>query len=207
MTWYLRLRYLLDRVVALLALLILSPVLAVVAFLIARDGGPVFFLQERVGQNERIFRVFKFRSMIVDADRYLDERGMPTRERITPIGRFIRRSSIDELPQFLNVVRGDMALIGPRPILPRFLPYMRPEERRRAQIKPGLAGWSQVNGRNNVKWSERFRLDVYYMEHASPLLDLRIALKAIRIILRSEDIAHDRNALEVDDITIREPGT
>lgn len=205
MTWYLRLRYLLDRLVAALALLVLSPLLIVVAILIARDGGPVFFFQDRVGQNAKIFKVFKFRSMIVDADNFLDERGMPTRERITPIGRFIRKMSIDELPQFLNVIIGDMALIGPRPILPRFLPFMHADERRRLDIKPGLAGWSQVNGRNNIRWSERFKLDVFYLENASLWLDLRITLKAIRIVLKSEDIAHDRNALDVDDITVREP--
>jgi len=201
---YLKFRYLLDFVVATVFLLLLSPILVVTAGAIIVDGGPIFFRQERVGLNKRLYRVLKFRSMLVDADRYLDPlTHMPTRERITPVGRFIRKTSIDELPQLINVIVGDMALIGPRPVLPLFLPFMTLEESRRFSVKPGLTGWAQVNGRNSIRWSERFQLDLVYIEAASPKVDLGIVFKTIKIILNASDIARDRNADQVDDITNR----
>ena len=202
---YLKIRYFTDMIVAAVALVLLSPILLVTALFISRDKGPVFFRQERVGLNKQRYRVFKFRSMIVDADRYLDPvTRMPTRDRITSVGRFIRKTSIDELPQLINIVIGDMALIGPRPVLPLFLPYMTEAEDRRFDVKPGLTGWAQVNGRNNIRWSERFKLDLFYIENAGFALDLKIVLKTIKIVLGSSDIAYDRNADQVDDITIRE---
>lgn len=201
---YLRVRYILDRCIAAAALLVLSPLFLVVSVLIARDGGPVLFTQTRLGRDAREFEVVKFRSMIVNADDYLDENGMPTRSRITRIGHFIRKTSIDELPQFLNVLRGDMAIIGPRAILPMFLPYMTDMEKRRFEVLPGLSGWAQVNGRNRVKWSKRFEMDVHYVDHAGPWLDLKIVWLTIYSVLLARDIAEDRNATAVNDVTIRE---
>jgi lipopolysaccharide/colanic/teichoic acid biosynthesis glycosyltransferase len=200
---YLRIRYWFDRLAALLVFLILSPLLIITALFIMRDGGPVFFRQTRVGQNGDLYRVFKFRSMIVDADNYLDDTGAPTRDRITPVGRFIRKTSIDELPQFLNILLGDMALIGPRPILPMFLPHMNDAEKQRLNGLPGITGWAQVNGRNMIKWSERFKLDVHYINNASLWLDIKIVAMTVQKILFASDIATDRNAAQVNDVTNR----
>lgn len=202
---YLRVRYWFDRLAALLALLVLSPVFLITALLIARDGGPVFFRQTRIGRNGDLYRVFKFRSMIVNADDYLDDTGAPTRDRITPVGRFIRKTSIDELPQFINILLGDMALIGPRPILPMFLPHMYDAEKQRMNALPGITGWAQVNGRNMIKWSERFKLDVHYINNASLWMDIRIVAMTVQKILFASDIATDRNTAQVNDVTNR-PG-
>lgn len=200
---YLKARYVLDRILAAAALLVLSPLLLVVAVLVARDGGPVLFRQARLGRGAEEFEILKFRSMIVDADRYLDATGMPTCDRITPVGRILRKTSIDELPQFINIVRGDMALIGPRAILPEFLPHITDREKRRFRVLPGLSGWAQVNGRNSIKWSRRFELDNDYIDRAGPRIDLRIVYLTIVGVLMSKEISMDRNAAQVNDITIR----
>lgn len=163
------------------------------------------FLQPRVGYNGQVFQIYKFRSMIVDADQFLDERGMPTRDRITPIGKTIRRTSIDELPQLLNVLKGDMAIIGPRPILPKMLPYMTKEERRRFSVRPGITGWAQVMGRNMIPWSRRFELDIAYVDTASPMRDLVILFMTAKRVISRSDIVQDRNTDQVDDVTNRTP--
>nr|WP_268821662.1 sugar transferase [Octadecabacter dasysiphoniae] len=188
---------------AALALIALSPVLLIVAVFIKTDGGPVFFRQARLGLGGAEFSVFKFRSMIVDADKYLNEKGEASRPRITRVGQFIRKTSIDELPQFINVVLGDMALIGPRPILPRMLPFMTRQEKERFQVRPGLSGFAQVSGRNSVKWSKRFEYDVTYVKTAGIRLDAWIVYKTLMTVILRKDIADDRNASQVDDVTNR----
>lgn len=199
----------LDILAASAGLLLVSPVLAVTAALIKLDGGPVFFRQDRVGKDGRIFRVFKLRSMIVDADRYLDANGKPTRERITKVGKIIRKLSIDELPQFLNILNGDMSLIGPRPILPMMLPYLTARERERLSVRPGVTGLAQVKGRNNLKWSRRFHYDIIYARRQSLALDLWILWRTLLVVLRGEGVAHDRNPGQVQDVLTRklEQGT
>lgn len=193
----------LDFIAASVLFVLVLPLLIFVSFIIRLDGGPILFLQPRVGRDEKVFYIYKLRSMIVDADKYLDEAGMPTRERITPVGRFLRRSSIDELPQLINVLIGDMSLIGPRPILIAMLPHLTSQERKRFFIRPGITGLAQVLGRNTMAWSKRFILDVEYLETASPLVDFFILVKTVKRVLASQGIAHDRNADEVDDVTIR----
>ena len=184
-------------------LLALSPLLLITALLVRADGGPAIFSQTRIGYREAPFQIYKFRTMIVDADRYLDASGMPTRSRLTRLGMVLRKSSIDELPQLFNILRGDMALIGPRPILPHMLPYMTSAERRRFTIHPGVTGWAQVKGRNFIPWSRRFELDAEYVDEASPWLDMKILFHTALRVVSSGDVAMDRNADVVDDITTR----
>lgn len=200
---WLALRRPLDYVTAAVLLLAVSPILIATAWLVRRDGGPALFRQARIGRDGQVFHVFKFRSMIVDADNYLDESGMPTRERITKVGKVIRRTSIDELPQLLNILRGEMAIIGPRPILPDMLPFMTEAERKRFSARPGVTGLAQVKGRNMIPWSQRFVLDVMYIENAGILIDTKIALLTVGKVFASSGIATDRNANQVDDIRTR----
>lgn len=192
-----------ETLICLLSLIVLSPLLLLVAAVIRSDGGPVFFMQERVGFNEKIFRIFKFRSMIVNADNFLDAKGMPTRQRVTRVGMFIRKTSIDELPQLINVIRGEMSLIGPRPILPRMLTYLNDSERMRFSVRPGITGLAQVKGRNEMLWSKRFELDVIYATNLSLFADLKLVLLTIPKVFIQSNITTDRNATQVDDITNR----
>ncbi len=167
-----------DIVGASMALVVLSPLLAVVALVVRmRMGSPVLFRQERPGRDGRPFLMAKFRTMT-------DRRGpdgalLPDAERLTGFGRFLRRSSIDELPELLNVVRGDMSLVGPRPLLMEYLPLYSPEQARRHEVRPGITGWAQVNGRNAVTWEEKFALDVWYVDHRSTRLDVEILAKTV----------------------------
>jgi lipopolysaccharide/colanic/teichoic acid biosynthesis glycosyltransferase len=164
---------LLDVVVAATALLLLSPLLAVVALAVRlRLGSPVFFVQVRPGLAGRTFRLVKFRTML---DR-VDPQGrlLADSERMTPFGRFLRSTSLDELPELWNVLKGDMSLVGPRPLLVQYLPLYTPFQRRRHEVRPGLTGWAQVNGRNAVDWAERFALDVWYVDHVGFALDMKI---------------------------------
>ena len=162
-----------DVVVAGLGLLILLPVLIAVALLVRLNlGSPILFRQVRPGLHGSPFTLLKFRTMI-DA---LDENGSPRpdAERLTPFGQFLRRSSLDELPELYNVLRGDMSLVGPRPLLMEYLPLYSPEQARRHDVRPGLTGWAQVNGRNAIGWDEKFQLDAWYVDHASFALDMKI---------------------------------
>lgn len=192
-----------DPIAAVLCLILFSPILIVACIAVAADGGPIFFRQERVGKDGRIFRVFKLRSMIVNADQHLDENGMPTRKRTTAVGDFIRKTSIDELPQFLNIIMGDMGFIGPRPILPRMKPYMTAREQKRFAVLPGVSGLAQVKGRNHLKWSRRFHYDVIYAERMSLCLDLYIGWQTVIKVLGRSGVSQDRNSGTVDDVTIR----
>lgn len=200
---YLKLRYGLDSLAALLGLILLAIPAILIAIAIKMDGGPAIFTQRRVGLNGEEFEIFKFRTMIVDADRFLDERGVPTRKRTTGLGDYLRKLSLDEIPQLWNIVRGDMGVIGPRPILPRMAQFMTEHEKERFAIKPGLTGLAQIKGRNHLKWSRRLRYDRIYAERAGPVMDLWIVWRTVLQVISGSDIALDRNAERVDDVTNR----
>lgn len=181
------LKRLLDLLAAALGLLLLAPALLVLAWLVRRRiGAPVLFRQTRPGLHGRPFELLKFRSM----REALDEHGqpLPDAERLTPFGRFLRASSLDELPELWNVLRGDMSLVGPRPLLIEYLPLYTPEQARRHAVRPGITGWAQVNGRNALSWEEKFRLDVWYVDHRSLRLDLRILRLTLKRVLVREGI-------------------
>jgi len=177
----------LDIAVAGAGLLVFSPViLAVTALVLAFMGPPVLFAQARPGRGARPFVLYKFRTMSDASD--AGGRPLSDAERLTHIGRFLRRTSLDELPQLWNVLRGDMSLVGPRPLLLEYLPLYSPEQARRHEVRPGITGWAQVNGRNAQTWEERLRLDVWYVDHRSFWLDLRILWLTLLMVLRSEGV-------------------
>ncbi|HTL94287.1 MAG TPA: sugar transferase, partial [Gemmatimonadaceae bacterium] len=171
------------------ALIVLSPVFALVALAVRMSlGSPVIFRQQRPGKNERPFTLYKFRTMrdARDAQGTL----LPDARRLTRLGAFLRATSLDEQPELVNVLRGDMSLVGPRPLLMEYLPLYSPEQRRRHDVRPGVTGWAQVNGRNALTWREKFALDIEYVEHVSMGLDLRILILTIVSVVRSEGISH-----------------
>ncbi len=189
-SWSRRSKRVIDVVGAGGGLVVLSPLLAVLAVAVrTRLGRPVLFTQLRTGLDGRLFRIYKFRSMTVarDADGTL----LPDGERITPFGRFLRSSSLDELPELLNVVKGDMSLVGPRPLLPEYLGLYSERQRRRLEMRPGITGWCQVKGRNSLSWDDKLELDAWYVEHWSLALDLRILAATVRAVLRREGISAD----------------
>ena len=176
-----------DFWIALIALICLCPFLLVVMICLAMaNKGRAFFIQERPGKDGKIFKVIKFRTMTDDRD----ENGnlLPDEARLTGIGRFVRSTSIDELPQLINVLKGDMSLIGPRPLLVQYLPLYSPEQARRHEVRPGISGWAQCHGRNSISWTEKFKLDVWYVDHLSLLTDLNIIWITNLKVLKREDI-------------------
>ncbi len=176
----------LDFAIVFCVLLVIWPLLVVIAVWLhfANKGAGAFFTQERPGKDGRIFKVIKFKSMTDERDK--EGKLLPDMKRLTKIGRFIRATSLDELPQLLNVLKGDMALVGPRPLLPEYLPLYNKEQRRRHEVRPGITGWAQVHGRNTISWNEKFKLDVWYVDHMSFILDLRIILMTIKnVFLRT----------------------
>ena len=176
-----------DLFVVLLAAPFWLPLLALLALLVAlRLGRPVLFAQARPGRGGKSFTLLKFRTM-TDA-RGGDDQLLPDAERLTPFGRFLRSTSLDELPELINVLKGEMSLVGPRPLLPEYLPLYSPGQARRHEVLPGITGWAQVNGRNAVDWPERFALDVWYVDHHTLWLDLKIILLTIRTVLKREGI-------------------
>ena len=177
-----------DFTIALVALLVIWPILLIIYIwlTIANKGAGALFYQERPGKDEKIFRVMKFKSMTDERD--ADGNLLPNEKRITSVGRFIRKTSLDELPQLINVLKGDMALIGPRPLLPEYLPYYTERERLRHTVRPGISGWAQVNGRNAVKWDDRLEMDAYYVEHLGLMMDLKVIFKTIKNVLVRKDI-------------------
>ncbi|KMQ59133.1 UDP-galactose phosphate transferase [Chryseobacterium sp. BLS98] len=176
-----------DFLIALIGLILLSPVFIVVTILLyfANQGKP-FFFQARPGLNEKIFHIIKFKTM---NDRK-DKKGnlLPDSERLTPVGSFIRQTSLDELPQLINVLKGDMALIGPRPLLPQYLPLYNESQKRRHNIRPGITGWAQVNGRNAISWTKKFELDIWYIDHLSFKTDCRVVLLTLKKVIKKEGI-------------------
>ena len=183
----------LDITLACVALVLLSPVLAVVWVLVRlRMGTPVLFRQQRPGRHGRPFEMAKFRTM-TDA-RDADGNLLPDAERLTALGQWLRRSSIDELPELLNVLAGDMSLVGPRPLLMQYLPLYSPEQARRHEVRPGITGWAQVNGRNAVSWPEKFELDVWYVDHRSTKLDFEIMWKTVSQVVGGHGVSADGHA-------------
>lgn len=182
-----------DRVTALVGLILLSPIVLLVALILwlSQRGSPIF-TQVRPGFKKRYFRLIKFRTM----NNKRDTAGnlLPDEHRLTQMGRFIRKTSLDELPQLINVLKGDMSLVGPRPLLVEYLPLYSKEQARRHDVKPGITGWAQVNGRNAISWEEKFRLDVWYVDNQSFLLDLKILGLTILKVFKSEGITQEGKA-------------
>jgi len=183
----------LDAGFSAMGLLVLSPVMLVTAILVKKNlGSPVIFCQPRPGRNGKVFNLYKFRTM-------KDARGkngelLPDEQRLTSFGQALRATSLDELPELWNILKGDMSLVGPRPLLVQYLPRYNEEQRRRHDVRPGLTGWAQVNGRNNISWEEKFRYDVWYVDHVSILLDAKILLMTVGKILKREGISSEGSA-------------
>ena len=176
-----------------LALILISPLLITLALLVrAKLGSPIFFRQQRPGLRGRPFNILKFRTMTDDRD--AQGHLLPDAQRLTPFGRWLRSTSLDELPELINIARGDMSIVGPRPLLMRYLPLYTPEQSRRHLVKPGLTGWAQINGRNAISWEERFRLDTWYVDHWSLWLDLKIILLTVIKVVRREGISEQNQA-------------
>ena len=173
------------------SLIIVWPLLLIIAIWLhfANKGAGAFFFQERPGKKEKIFKVIKFKTMTDERD--TDGRLLPDAERLTKIGKFIRSTSLDELPQLINVLKGDMALVGPRPLMPKYLSLYSKEQARRHEVRPGITGWAQVNGRNNISWAKKFEYDVWYVDHCSFLLDLKVILLTIKKVLVREGISKE----------------
>ena len=184
----------LDFWIALIALVCISPLLIVVTLWlhVANKGAGAFFFQERPGKDGRIFRIIKYKTMTDERD--ASGHLLPDEQRLTKVGRFVRSTSIDELPQLLNVLKGDMALIGPRPLLVQYLPLYSKEQARRHEVRPGISGWAQCHGRNAISWAEKFKLDVWYVEHVSLKTDLIVVWLTIQKVLKRADISEQGHA-------------
>lgn len=194
----------LDFWISLIALICLSPILLVISiwlFIANRKGnhsleggvwGRLFFFQERPGKDAKIFKVIKFKTMTDERD--AEGKLLPDTQRLTKVGRFVRSTSIDELPQLINVLKGDMALIGPRPLLVQYLPLYSKEQARRHEVRPGISGWAQCHGRNAISWSEKFKLDVWYVDHVSLITDLKVIGITIKQVLKRADINQESTA-------------
>ena len=183
-----------DFIIVLCTLVVIWPILLLIIIFLhfANKGAGVFFTQDRPGKNAKIFKAIKFKTMTDERD--AGGKLLPDDVRLTKIGRIVRSLSIDELPQLINVLKGDMALIGPRPLLPQYLPLYSKEQARRHEVRPGITGWAQVNGRNAISWSKKFKLDVWYVDHCSFLLDLKIVFMTIRKVFIREGISSDTSA-------------
>lgn len=179
---------LIDFVIALVALLCIGWFLIIVAIWLhfANKGAGAFFFQERPGKDAKIFKVIKFKTMTDERD--ADGNLLPDADRLTPVGKFVRSTSIDELPQLLNVLKGDMALIGPRPLLVQYLPLYSKEQARRHEVRPGISGWAQCHGRNAISWTQKFEYDVWYVDHCSLVTDIKVIFNTINNVLRRKDI-------------------
>ena len=185
---------LLDFLLVSFVLLFLWPILLLITLWLyfANKGAGAFFFQERPGKDGKIFKVIKFKTMTDERD--AEGNLLPDAERLTKVGRFVRSTSIDELPQLINVLKGDMALIGPRPLLPQYLPLYSKEQARRHEVRPGITGWAQVNGRNAISWTKKFELDVWYVDHCSFLLDAKIFFLTIKKVFVREGISQEGQA-------------
>lgn len=188
------LKRILDFLIVFCVLVTICPILLLLIIWLhfANKGAGVFFTQERPGKNGKIFKVIKFKTMTDECDANGDL--LPDEQRLTKVGKFIRSTSVDELPQLINVLRGDMALIGPRPLLPQYLPLYNKEQARRHEVRPGITGWAQVNGRNAISWTKKFELDVWYVDHCSFILDLRIIVLTIKKVFVREGISSETSA-------------
>ena len=187
---------LLDFVLSFLGLIISSPIFLIVFIaLLLANKGKVFFLQKRPGKNEEIFKIIKFRTMNDKKDAHGNL--LPDEERLTTIGKLVRKTSLDEIPQLINVLLGNMSLIGPRPLLPEYLPLYNDVQKKRHLIKPGITGWAQINGRNGVEWGKKFQFDVWYVENMSFLLDLQIMFLTLKKVLKLEGVNREGEATNI----------
>ena len=184
----------LDFVIVLCVLAVIWPILLLVTLWLhfANKGAGAFFTQERPGRNGKIFKVIKFKTMTDERDAVGNL--LPDAERLTPVGRFVRYTSIDELPQLINVLKGDMALIGPRPLLVQYLPLYSKEQARRHEVRPGITGWAQCHGRNSISWTEKFKLDVWYVDHCSLITDIKVIFITIKKVLLRDGISQEGQA-------------
>ncbi len=191
------LKRVIDFLLSLTALIILSPILLIVTLclMVANKGAGAFFFQERPGLKAKVFKVIKFKSMTDERD--ADGKLLPDKDRLTKVGKFVRSTSIDELPQLINVLKGDMALIGPRPLRVHYLPLYSEEQMRRHDVRPGITGWAQVHGRNAISWTQKFQYDVWYVDHVSFLLDVKIIFLTIKKVFRREGISKEGMATTV----------
>ena len=178
----------LDIILSIVALILSGWLIVIVASWLhfANKGAGAFFLQERPGKDERIFKMIKFKTMT--DERGVDGNLLPDEKRLTKVGRFVRSTSIDELPQLINVLKGDMSLIGPRPLLVEYLPLYNKEQRRRHEVRPGLSGWAQCHGRNSISWTEKFKMDVWYVDHCSLWTDIRVVWRTVMKVFSRADI-------------------
>ena len=183
-----------DFIISLIALICISPILLVVTIWLhfANKGAGAFFFQDRPGKDAKIFKVIKFKTMTDERD--AEGNLLPDEVRLTKVGKFVRSTSIDELPQLINVLKGDMALIGPRPLRVHYLPMYSPEQARRHEVRPGISGWAQCHGRNAISWTEKFKLDVWYVDHLSLWVDIEIILITIKNVLLRKDISSQTSA-------------
>ena len=194
-----------DFNIALIALLVIWPILLVIYIwlTIANKGAGALFYQERPGLHGKIFKVIKFKTMTDERD--ANGNLLPDADRLTKVGRFVRSTSIDELPQLINVLKGDMALIGPRPLLPQYLPLYSKEQMRRHEVRPGITGWAQVNGRNNCKFSKKFEYDVWYVDHCTPITDIKIIWMTVMNVINRKDIGEGAaDMASLDDLHFEE---
>ena len=178
----------LDIWISLIAIIVISPILLAVTIWLhfANKGAGAFFFQERPGKDAKIFKVIKFKTMTDERDS--EGNLLSDEKRLTKVGKFVRSTSIDELPQLINVLKGDMALIGPRPLLVQYLPLYSPEQSRRHEVRPGISGWAQCHGRNAISWTEKFKLDVWYVDHCTLWTDIQVIIKTIKNVLMRKDI-------------------
>ena len=182
-----------DFILSLIAIIVLSPIYIIVAVLVRiKLGSPVLFTQDRPGKDEKIFKMYKFRTMTSDTD----EQGnlLPDEVRLTKFGKALRSTSLDELPELFNILKGDMSIVGPRPLLVRYLPLYNEHQKHRHDVRPGFTGWAQCNGRNAISWEEKFDLDVFYVNHISFLLDVKIVFKTVKTVLCREGISSETSA-------------
>ena len=179
-----------DIVCSGLGLIILSPILLITAILIRiKLGSPIFFTQDRVGKDGKIFKMIKFRTMLDAVDKWGEP--LPDEERLTPFGKFLRSTSIDELPELINVFKGDMSLVGPRPLLVEYIKLYSKEQFRRHEVRPGITGWAQVNGRNTLRWAEKFKLDIYYVDNFNIFFDIKILFMTLIKVIKREGISQE----------------
>lgn len=185
---------LIDFILVLCVLLVIWPILLIITVWLhfANKGAGAFFTQDRPGKNGKIFKVIKYKTMTDERD--AEGNLLPDADRLTKVGRFVRSTSVDELPQLINVLKGDMALIGPRPLLPQYLPLYSPEQARRHEVRPGITGWAQINGRNAISWTKKFEYDVWYVDHCSFWLDLKIVFLTMKKVFIREGISQEGQA-------------
>ena len=179
-----------DIVCSGFGLIVLSPILVIAAILIRKNlGSPIFFTQDRIGKDGKVFKMIKFRTMLDATDKYGNQ--LPDEERLTSFGKLLRSTSIDELPELVNVFLGDMSLVGPRPLLVEYKDLYSTEQWRRHEVRPGITGWAQVNGRNSISWSERFKLDVEYIDNYNLILDIKILFMTVLKVIKKDGISQD----------------